>query len=302
MALNSLPAGAGDWNNGAGSLKERGIAAVPVPAPAASYDGPSGWYIRLDVGLGRESKRGGKESGLVYGAGDSLDSSSATGAGFGSSASWIQDDSDLNFSYGGGVGYRWTSNWRSDATLEHRTASDYKMRGSYQYANLVATPPGPPAYAPPGAPSRIDGTTSDTTTMRSGVLMANTYYDWTNRSAFTPYVGAGFGLAYLDLSRQHITSDTSCDPAEFPVPCATRTAHRSFSGSGSNEKLLWAGALTAGFSYAITPITSIDVNYRVLYIPTSSVGVAMTNGQESRFSYNDIFEHQIRAGLRWDIN
>ena len=69
MALMHSPAIAGDWNNGAGSLKDRGGAAVPVPAPVASYDGPSGWYMRLDVGLGRESNRGANESGLVYGAG-----------------------------------------------------------------------------------------------------------------------------------------------------------------------------------------------------------------------------------------
>ena len=138
--------------------------------------------------------------------------------------------------------------------------------------------------------------------MKSGVLLANTYYDWKNPTAFTPYVGFGLGLAYLNLNRQHVTSDTSCDPTTVPVPCSVPTPHRSFSGNGSEEKLLWAGAVTAGFSYAITSVTSIDVNYRMLYIPTSSVSVSMTNGQQSRFSYDDIFEHQIRAGLRWDIN
>lgn len=306
LAIGALPALAADWNNGAGSLRERGNAAVPVPAPVSAADGPSGWYMRLDVGLGRESNRGGKESGTVYGAGNGIDSFSATGAGFGSSASWFTDSADANFNYSGGVGYRWNSNWRSDVTLEHRAATEYKMRGTYQFANNVINPvpPSIPLYVVPTLPtppSRIDGTTSDTTIMKSGVLMANSYYDWKNRSAFTPYIGMGLGLAYIDMNRQHVTSDTSCDPTQVPIPCATTAAHRSWSAKGADERLLWAGAMTAGFSYAFTSVTSLDVNYRMLYIPGSNVDM-LVNGNNSRFSYNDIYEHQIRAGLRWDIN
>ena len=303
LAIGALPALAADWNNGAGSLRERGNAAVPVPAPVSAADGPSGWYMRLDVGLGRESNRGGKESGTVYGAGNGIDSFSATGAGFGSSASWFTDSADANFNYSGGVGYRWNSNWRSDVTLEHRAATEYKMRGSYQYLNNTINPalPAPPLYVPSTPLTRVDGTSTDTTNLKSGVLMANTYYDWKNRTAFTPYAGMGLGLAYLDMHRNHVTSDTSCDTTEVPIPCATTSAHRSWSASGSETRLLWAGAVTAGFSYAVTSITSLDVNYRMLYIPSSNVDM-LVNGSNSRFTFNDIFEHQIRAGLRWDIN
>jgi opacity protein-like surface antigen len=302
LAASSMPSLAGDWNNGAGTLKDRGSAAVPVPAPHLQHDGPSGWYMRLDVALGRQSNRGSKESGTVYGAGDAIDSFSANGAGFGSSAGWSNNGTEANFSYGGGVGYRWSSHWRSDVTLEHRTATEYKMRGTYQYNNMVANlvVPGNP-YAPPAAVQQINGVSSDTLSMKSGVMLANTYYDWKNTSAFTPYVGFGVGLAYLDLKRQHLTSDTSCDPTTVPIPCAGPTAHRSFAASGEEDKLLWAGALTAGFSYAFTSVTSIDVNYRMLYIPTSTVAMSIS-GNNSQLSYNDIFEHQLRAGLRWDIN
>ncbi len=303
LAAGSMPTLAGDWNNGAGSLKDRGNAAVPVPAPISTYDGPSGWYMRLDAGIGREGKRGAKESGVSYGAGNGIDSYSSTGAGFGSSGSWFTDSSDANFIYGGGVGYRWNSNWRSDLTLEHRTVTEYKMRGTYQYNNNVINPIAPfaPLYVAPVPQTRINGVSNDNTEMKSGVLMANTYYDWKNRSAFTPYIGGGLGLAYVSMHRNHTTTDTSCDTTEVPIPCATTAAHRSFSGSGVENRLLWAGSLTTGFSYAMTSVTSLDVNYRMLYIPSSNVDMSLA-GSNSRFSYNDIFEHQIRAGLRWDIN
>jgi opacity protein-like surface antigen len=299
LAFGMMPALAGDWNNGAGSLKDRGNAAVPVPAPATSYDGPSGWYMRLDVGLGRESNRGSKESGLVYGSNPGSWASSPTGTGFGSSASWFNDASDLTVNYSGGVGYRWNSNWRSDVTLEHRSATDYKMRGSYRY-DYHQFNAGPPVTYTAVPNLVVNGVTSDDTNMKSGVLMASTYYDWKNRTAFTPYVGAGLGVAYVTLHRDHASAEQLCDTLIDPT-CSTAGVARTWSASGAETHLLWAGAMTAGFSYAFTPVTSLDVNYRMLYIPTSNVH-ASVQGHNSQFSYNDIFEHQIRAGLRWDIN
>ncbi|MEQ1615058.1 MAG: outer membrane beta-barrel protein [Hyphomicrobiaceae bacterium] len=306
LAVSALPGLAGDWNNGAGSIKDRGRAAVPVPAPMLVPDGPSGWYLRLDVGLGRESNHGAKENGISYGAGNFVDSFSGSGAGFGSSSGWFEDGFETNVSYGGGVGYIWGRNWRSDVTLDRRASTEYKMRGTYQYNNNVINPAFPVGnlYVPPALPAtpqRIDGTSNDVTSMKSGVLMLNTYYDWKNRSAFTPYVGLGVGLAYLDLDRQHTTSDTSCDPTTLPIPCATTNVHRSFSGSDSETKLVWAAAAHAGFSYAFTDVTSLDINYRMLYIPGTNIDMPL-NGGKSRVTFNDITEHQLRAGLRWNIN
>ena len=232
LAFGMMPALAGDWNNGAGSLKDRGNAAVPVPAPATSYDGPSGWYMRLDVGMGRESNRGAKESGLVYGSNPGSWASSPAGAGFGSSASWFNDASDVSFNYSGGVGYRWNSSWRSDVTLEHRSATDYKMRGSYRYDYHQFNAGPPVAYT--AVPNLVvNGVTSDDTNLKSGVLMANTYYDWKNRTAFTPYVGAGAGYGWQ-----------------------WATGAGAFNSSGL------AVGLRAGVAYDFTNNLALDVGYR----------------------------------------
>lgn len=300
LAASAMPGLAGDWNNGAGSIKDRGQAAVPVPAPILVPDGPSGWYLRLDVGLGREGNHGAKESGISYGAGSSADSFSTNGAGFGSSSGWFNNGFDTNINYSGGVGYIWGHNWRSDVTLDRRSSTEYKMRGTYQYINNTYVPASAPPIYVATPTQRIDGTSSDVTSMKSGVLMANTYYDWKNRSAITPYIGLGVGLAYLDMDRMHTTSDTVCDPT-VAFACATPGAHSSFSGSGSDTKLLWAAAAHAGFSYAFTSVTSLDVNYRLLYIPSTNINMSV-NGGTSRVTLNDITEHQIRAGLRWNIN
>jgi len=303
LAASALPALAGDWNNGAGSIKDRGQAAVPVPAPHLVPDGPSGWYLRIDAGLGRESNHGAKESGIVYGAGNGVDSYSASGAGFGSSSGWFGNGFDTNANYGAGVGYIWGHSWRTDVTIDRRSSTEYKMRGTYQYNNNVVNPVAPfsPLYIAPVPQTRIDGVSNDATELKSGVLMLNSYYDWKNRSAVTPYIGLGIGLAYLDLDRMHTTSDTSCDTTQVPIPCATRSPHSSFSGSGSDTKILWAAAAHAGFSYAFSQVTSLDINYRLLYIPGTNMDMTV-NGAQSRVTLNDIFEHQLRAGLRWNIN
>ena len=298
LAAGSLPANAGDWNNGAGSLKDRGQAVVPVPAPYPVYDGPSGWYLRIDAGLGRESNHKGKESGLVYGAGNGSDSFSTTGDGFRSSSNWFSDSSDVTANYGIGVGYIWARNWRSDVTLDRRSTTEYKMRGTYQYQQNVVNIPGPPDYSP--VPNVVvNGVTSDNTDLKSGVLLFNTYYDWANHSAFTPYIGLGIGLAYVDMQRQHTTSETECDVSVPAAPACTNRA--GWSGSTSEAKILWAGSAQVGFSYAFTDVTSLDINYRFLYIPSANID-ATVNGYQSRITTSEIAEHQLRAGLRWNIN
>lgn len=298
LAAAALPASAGDWNNGAGSLKDRGQAAVPVPAPYPVYDGPSGWYLRLDAGLGRESKHKAHDTGLMYGVGNGADSYSTTGAGFGTSASWFNGGTDVVANYGLGLGYMWTPNWRSDVTLDRRSSTDYKMRGTYQYQQNTLNVPGPPAYAP--VPNGVvKGTTEDNTQMKSGVMLLNTYYDFANKSAFTPYIGLGVGLAYVDMSRRHTTTETECD---ISVPAAPACTQRpGWTGSAEESKILWAAAAHVGFSYALTQVTSLDFNYRFLYIPSANID-ATVNGSQTRISTSEIAEHQIRAGLRWNIN
>ena len=56
-----------------------------------------------------------------------------------------------------------------------------------------------------------------------------------------------------------------------------------------------------GVSYALTANTAIDVNYRYLFINGTDIS-ATINGHNSKVTLGDIGEHQLRAGMRWDIN
>jgi hypothetical protein len=58
---------------------------------------------------------------------------------------------------------------------------------------------------------------------------------------------------------------------------------------------------TAGVVFDVSEITKIDLNCRYVYIGgvTANLGV---NGNASRVDIGDIHEHQLGAGIRWDIN
>jgi opacity protein-like surface antigen len=57
----------------------------------------------------------------------------------------------------------------------------------------------------------------------------------------------------------------------------------------------------AGLTYQVTDITSVDVGYRLLYLEGTGFDMNI-DGYNSHISIGDQFVHQIRAGLRFDVN
>ena len=76
--------------------------------------------------------------------------------------------------------------------------------------------------------------------------------------------------------------------------------HRNFIFSLKQTGVPLAWALMAGATYNITSSTMLDINYRYLNIGSTSANL---NGGAvaSKLSIGEIGEHQLRAGLRWDI-
>jgi len=92
--------------------------------------------------------------------------------------------------------------------------------------------------------NRISGDTSST------AWLINGYYDFVNKSAFTPFISAGLGMATIDLS---ITL-----PAED---------NKRFSG----DDTVFAWQVGAGVGYAINEKLTIDLKYR--YFRTADVEI-----------------------------
>ena len=73
-------------------------------------------------------------------------------------------------------------------------------------------------------------------------FLINGYYDFVNRSAFTPYISAGLGFAQVEFN------DLNISVSGFPC--------------SSDEDTLFAYQIGIGVGYAVTEKVIIDVKYR----------------------------------------
>ncbi len=260
-------------------------AVVPVPVPAPIPDSTARWYLRADLAAGFMSADP-SERGIVYG--DNL-YPPADLAGPLSFAAFTSSTPDATFSFGGGFGYYWSPNFRTDVTLEGRTQQRLTIRGSYSYDQDID-----------GA-DQIDGETQDRSQLNAGLMMFNGYIDFARNGAFTPYIGGGLGFSINQLRRNFSNQEYQCAPGGLPGDCVdpANLARTSFAEETAYTASFAAAAM-AGFSYAITPVTMLDVNYRYLYIGGADASLTV-GGARSTFSTGDLHEHQIRAGLRWNI-
>jgi opacity protein-like surface antigen len=217
---------------------------------------------------------------------------------------------------GGGVGYYLGGGWRLDATVEKRSNDQAYISGtdtweSHSYYDDPLNPTvGDDTYGtdPSGnGDFNGDGSVADRLTtihitdridVDGTVWMANMYYDMATYRGFTPYVGAGLGFVWNQLDREHTTTITSCSVE--PACPATQEVH-SISESNSADTISFAAAAMAGFSYDITEITAVDVGYRYLYLGGTDFAMSI-DGVESRVEIGDQHVHQVRAGLRFNVN
>lgn len=169
---------------------------------------------------------------------------------------------DDTWTIGGGVGMYFSRNVRADITVDHRFEADAEGRLANHNATLEGT--------------RRFG-------MSSTVALANVYYDFDTRSRFTPYVGAGLGFVRHDLKDGTVVPDCGC----------TGTID-------SNSTMHVAAALMAGVSVALRDRLTFDAGYRFLYLGDAETGVSTLTG--GTISVEDMYAHEVRLGLRYDIN
>ena len=212
------------------------------------------------------------------------------------SSSWFQGDFKTFIQGGVGVGAYFSPRLRGDVTVDVRTRSKVDTFGTYSYAEWTHVPL-------PGAPTgnTVNGTTGETTALRSTVTLANLYYDFTDRGAgFTPYVGIGAGFAVRELDRRSTTTEEIVDGTGAAV------GERTYTGSGKAHVIVPAAAATAGVAYALSAGVVLDFNYRFTYMGAADFSTAMKNSTgdtiaKSVMSIGDTYEHTLRAGLRWNV-
>jgi opacity protein-like surface antigen len=229
---------------------------VPVPAPAPVPETFS-YYLRADIQWGFSGSPSFSEKGRDY-----------TGTAFTSSST----NSDDIFSGSVGFGAYLGPRLRADFTLDFRDQQEIASTKTYTGARA--------------------GTASDIVQLRGTVGLANIYWDILPRGHFSPYIGAGAGFVYNDLSRTYLASETSPGPGNV-------------SGSGRDTHVGFAGALMAGITFASDHRFVWDLSYRALYMDGGDVnnmiagnGVTATPSQASIGSQ---WEQQVRIGIRANI-
>ncbi|WP_294489165.1 outer membrane beta-barrel protein [uncultured Mailhella sp.] len=110
-------------------------------------------------------------------------------------------------------------------------------------------------------------------------LLANAYWDITTWNGFTPYIGAGLGMAFLK-TEGHVNH--------------TRLA-ADLLGSNSDTDTVFAGQVGLGCSYAFTDNLSADIGYRFLMMDNGNV-TGIVDGMNLKSKDN--YVHQFMMGLR----
>ena len=137
---------------------------------------------------------------------------------------------DPGFGFTTALGYAWQNGLRTEAELGYRRNGFDKVSGG--------------AYG-----TRFTGGVDGHESALSG--MFNVLYDYDTKSAFTPYIGSGFGLANITASSDRLHVD--------------------------NNDVVFAYQFMGGVRYALTDDTSIRLGYR--YFATMDPNIQGSTGQ-----------------------
>lgn len=208
----------------------------------------TGWYLRGDIGY--------------------VDYTPPRDIGFGVLGVLPLDGERLEetWSIGGGIGYQFTNWFRADVTVDHRFGAQFS-----------GTRPNP-TYA--------IGYIRDQADLESTTYLLNGYVDLGSWSGFTPYLGAGIGLAgnrFTNISREAWALG-SLTGFEVLSP------HTSYN-------LAWA--LMGGVAWNSGSGVLLDLGYRYTH-----VGDVRTrfHAPGPGIKTKDIEAHEVRVGARYVID
>lgn len=171
---------------------------------------------------------------------------------------------------GFGVGYQHSERFRFDLTGEYRGRA--KFRG-LDYNNGTA----------PIQTNEYNAFKSE------WLFLANAYWDIGTFRGFTPYVGAGAGVAAVKFSDfQDINQVTG-----------------GLHWAEDNTEWNFAWALHAGVAYEVTNALTVDLAYRYVNLGDGKTGAFTTYDptvtSPGPMTLKDIDSHDIMVGLRWKL-
>ncbi|MGH6842225.1 MAG: outer membrane protein, partial [Methylocella sp.] len=210
-----------------------------VPAPLDNkVDFASNWYVRGDIAYAAETFP------------------NIAPFTFGSSQSMFN-----TFSAGVGGGYK-VNNWfRTDLILDYRSQIHAIGSAAAPCFTNVTNPP------PQGNPVEASCVANSDSEFRRWDLLANGYFDLGTWSGFTPYIGAGAGVAWARIN-QSVNFTLNGFPCQgncgFITNGGNVVTFGNFDQYRSKMQYRFAWAVMAGVAIAMTDHAQLDVGYRFL--------------------------------------
>lgn len=250
----------------------RGPSVIPSMSESSSS---TGWYLRGDIGATLETKPDftHTDDGVTL-SGVAMDSS--------------RDRLSSGGKIGLGIGYQFNDYLRGDITGEYYTPRHLRALSTYTGGGTAATSTANTNY--------FSGDVS------AFVVLANAYVDMGKYAGFTPYVGAGVGVANINLS------DVS-EASSWTAIGASATSGAAVGILQGENKWNFAWALHGGFSYDLTQNLKLDAGYSYKdlgSIKTSGI-IACTNGSSPSCAseagkLKHLALHDFHLGARWTLD
>jgi opacity protein-like surface antigen len=179
--------------------------------------------------------------------------------------------------FGLGVGYK-VNNWfRADITGEYRGNSQFFGKDVNTFATGVGT-------------DTYHGTKSE------WVVLGNAYVDLGTWWCITPFIGAGVGGARVSIANFTDAGITNIGGVVSPSV--------AFGDNVSKWNFAWAAH--AGLAYKVTPSFTVELAYRYLDMGDGLTGDLRTfdgtNGINNPTTFKNITSHDLKLGVRWDLN
>lgn len=239
--------------------------------------GPSGWYI---TGYGAWASYDVDDVSVTDLALTGLPVTAFTDA---------TSDIDSGWAFGGGVGRYFGRGFRGDLTLEYRTSTDVSGSVGASCCTEISTQ------------TELDGV----------VGLANLYYDFNRGGRFVPYIGGGIGFAHLETDGGTVSCTVGCaglfGDADYGGSSTTNFAAAAMAGltwqirSGGTQYM--GGIKDEPVAVSTGRALYLDVGYRFLYLGDVEAGNAVqTSGNELEVGWDSLMSHEVRVGLRYDLN
>lgn len=136
----------------------------------------------------------------------------------------------------------------------------------------------------------------------STVVLANLYYDLNRGARFMPYIGGGVGFAHNEISSGAIDSGSIGDGSSNSF-AAAGMAGFSWRLRGGETRYMGGGLKDDVVAVSSGNALYLDVGYRFLYLGDVKTGeLAWDSNEVGNAKVKDVTAHQIRIGLRYDLN